>query len=194
MKTSGRYLAAVVMMFVITGCARERQMHALPASAMPPQPAADKAVVVFMQPSPESGAVALSLFELRPDGDRFLGILRYKQKVAYVAEPGRARFMGVSQRAAFLDAELEAGKTYYIVVLPQTTGAAWFSLHPIRGAEIGGMQFQQWSMECTLVENTDASRRWARENSNRIQHKKAADLPKWEQATNRPALRKEDGR
>ena len=194
MKTSGRYLAAVVMMFIITGCARERQMHALPASAAPPQPAADKAVVVFMQPSSQAGGVASSLFELRRDGDRFVGILRYQQKVAYVAEPGRTRFMVVSRGAEFMDAELEAGKTYYVLLSPQTAGTVWFSLRPIRGAEIGGMEFRQWSSECTLVENTDASRRWAVGSSGSVQRKKAADLPKWEQGANRPALRKEDGR
>ena len=65
---------------------------------------------------------------------------------------------------------------------------------PIRGEELEGKEFANWSRDCTFIENTPASNVWAREHWADIQAKKHEYLPKWELRNDKPTLRAGDGR
>ena len=95
----------------------------------------------------------------------------------------------------FMQADLEAGKTYYALVTPRI--GAWrarFSLRPITASELRGKEFQEWFEECTWVETTDDARGWARQHASSVQQKKAEYLQKWEPRTDKPTLSASDGR
>jgi hypothetical protein len=170
-------------------------MREVPADQWMAQPEPDKAVVVFMRPSGLGFAIASSVYELGADGDRFIGIVPAKRKLSYSARPGRTRFMVVSEAADFMEAELEAGKRYHVLVTPRVgVWKARFSLKPVTSAELASEEFAGWLKDCTPIENSDASRAWAHEHWADIQNKKVEYLQKWEPRTDRPALRAEDGR
>jgi hypothetical protein len=102
--------------------------------------------------------------------------------------------MVLGRGAEFLDADLEAGKTYVVALLPPAAGTSdsFFALVPVR--EPGPAAVRQCREHCVWVENTDQSRAWSRRTWHSIQHKKLTYLPQWEARQPRPVLRAADGR
>jgi hypothetical protein len=180
------------------GCANQlRGMRAVPPGQVNARPPADRAAVVFLRPSTSTGAHSASLFELRPGAeDRFVGILVAETQLVDHVPAGRTRFMVLGRGAEFLDADLEAGKTYRVALLPPPPGTSdsFFTLVPVRGTDLRPWPVRQCTESCGFVENTERSRAWAQRTWSSIQRKKAAYLPKWEARADRPALRAADGR
>jgi hypothetical protein len=150
---------------------------------------------VFLRPSVEGAITAASVYQLGSGGDRFVGIVYARRKLAFVTDPGKTRFMVISEAADFMDAELAPGKTYYVLVVPH--GGTWktgFVLQPVRAADAGTTEVAECLKGCRLVENTDASHTWATRHWSSIQAKKAKALPEWEAKADRPTLGIADGR
>jgi hypothetical protein len=104
----------------------------VPADAPGAAPA-DAAIVVFMRPSALGAAIKSTVYDVTDGKQEFIGIVSYKDKVAYVAKPGKHLFMVVAENGDFLDAELEAGKTYYVVISPRYgVWKARFGFRPVR--------------------------------------------------------------
>jgi len=101
--------------------------------------------------------------------------------------------MVIGRHASFLDAELEAGKTYDVAVLDGPDVEEPFVLRPVTPGD-ARPAIQYCYASCTWVENTEKSEGWARKQWTSIQRKKAHDLPKWESRANRPMLKAADGR
>ena len=189
-------LRVVVLVMLAAGCAGPiSHMRESPSADVPTAPPPGKAAVVFLRPSTLGFAIASSVYELKPGGDTFVGIVPAKRKVVYVTDPGPTRFMVVSEAADFMAAELEAGKTYYALVTPRMgMWKARFSLRPVTAEDIGKGQLAEWDSECRFIENTPVSHAWAKEHWADIQAKKVEYLQKWEPRTDKPALRALDGR
>jgi len=189
-------LRCLVSVLLVTGCAGPiSHMREMSAGENPPAAPPGKATIVFMRPSTLGYAIASSVYELKPGGDVFVGIVPAKRKLAYVADPGPTRFMVVSEAADFMAAELEAGKTYYALVTPRVgVWKARFSLRPLTAEELRGTQFTDWDGECRWIDNTPGSHRWAKEHWEDIQSKKTEYLQKWEPRTDKSILRASDGR
>lgn len=72
-------------------------------------------------------------------------------KVAYHTEPGEHMFMVIAESADFMQATLEAGKTYYAQIVPRPgVWKARFSFRPINDIA-GETRLQQWIAETTMV-------------------------------------------
>jgi hypothetical protein len=171
----------VIMLAVIAGCASSA-MRPLEPGRIPSAPAPGGSVIVFMRPSFVGGAIQSSVFDIRPDGDKFVGIVSSKTKVAYPTEPGQHLFMVIGENADFMRANLAPGKMYYALVTPRMGWwKARFSLRPVHRDEIGSEDFNGWDEATQFVENTEASRQWAQENWASIQDKKADYMRKWDQ-------------
>ena len=190
-------LTVAVLTMLAAGCGNQlRGMRAVPAGQANVRPPADRAAVVFLRPSLTTGTHSASLFELRPGTeDRFVGILTAETQMVDYVPAGRTRFMVLGRGAEFLDAELQAGKTYVVALMPPPAGSSdsYFALVPVRG-EARAASIRQCSESCTWVENTDQSRAWSQRTWYSIQAKKTAYLPKWEARAERPTLRAADGR
>jgi hypothetical protein len=76
-------------------------------------PSAGKALMVFLRPGKYGGNVPALLWS---DGPEFIGVLHFRTFVAIELEPGAHTFMVQSETGNFLEADLEAGKTYFAVV------------------------------------------------------------------------------
>jgi hypothetical protein len=186
----------VLVVMLLAGCAGPiTSMREVTSGDVPTAPPPGKATVVFLRPSTLGFGIASSVYELKADGDTFVGIVPAKRKLVYVVDPGSTRFMVVSEAADFMAADVEAGKTYYTLVTPRMgMWKARFSLRPVTGEELEGKEFANWSRDCTFIENTPASNVWAREHWADIQAKKLEYLPKWELRNDKPTLRAGDGR
>jgi len=191
-----RIVRWLLLAALVTGCAGPiSHMREMAAGEVPPAAPVGKTVIVFMRPSGLGYAIASSVYELKSDGDVFVGIVPAKRKLAYVANPGSTRFMVVSEAADFMAADLEAGKTYYALVTPRMgMWKARFSLRPLTAGDLQGAQFKDWEGDCTWIDNTPASHGWAKQHWADIQSKKVEYLQKWEPRADKPVLRATDGR
>jgi hypothetical protein len=186
------YVAVVVLGLVLTGCLSLRGMRQVPAERVNVKPPADQAAVVFLRTA--NVGTTTSLYELRPPQDTFIGLLVNDTRLVYFTAPGRTRFMVVGLSANFLDAELEAGKTYQVAVVLGPDAQQHFRLEPVRPGAQPSKGVQYCLESCRWVENTDQSQAWYREHANSIQRKKAQYLPLWERRVDRPVLTAGDGR
>jgi len=186
-------LLIVGLLVMAAGCASPF-MADLPEDKTNFTPGPDEAMVVFMRPSAFGGAVQSVVYDVTGGTPEFIGIVSASRKIAYSATPGERRFMVVSESADFADAELLAGKTYYMLVTPRFgVWRARFSLRPVSKSDMAAEPFDDWVKGTKWVENTPASHQWARENEPSVREKMAAKLPEWLAKEDRPILRAQDG-
>ena len=183
MKTRLFVLLATVLL--ASGCASNKMIDSAQQELI--APGEDKAQIVFMRSSMFGGAIQSSVFDVTGGEAEFIGILSAGKKIAHSVEPGKRRFMVVSEAADFMEAELLGGKTYFAMVTPRM--GAWkarFSMHPVRNGDPGEFQyqsdeFQKWLKSTEFSENTPASKAWAEENHSNILGKKADYEVVWKQ-------------
>jgi hypothetical protein len=98
----------LIVFILMTGCAGSSRymVKATPTSGPSPQ----KALVYFVRPSGMGFAVNFQIW----DGDHFVGLSQAKSYFAYECEPGKHLFLGFAENRVALEADLEAGKSYYI--------------------------------------------------------------------------------
>ncbi len=113
------YLRIVPFIIVIlfAGCAGTSRymVTATPIEA----PSSGKALVYFMRPSGMGFAINFQIW----DGDHFIGLSQAKSYFAYECAPGRHLFIGMAENKRGVEADLEAGKSYYIIT--QVKMGAW---------------------------------------------------------------------
>lgn len=83
------------------------------AQSIEPAPA-DKAVVYFARPSSLGLAINFSYF----DSATLIGVFNGPKYIRYECEPGRHIFWARSENKDYIEAEVEAGKIYFIEAIP----------------------------------------------------------------------------
>jgi hypothetical protein len=106
-----------VMLMLIAGCAGSSQY--MVKSTPIEGPSSGKAIVYFMRPSGMGFAINFQIW----DGDHFIGLSQAKSYFAYECAPGRHLFIGMAENKRGVEADLEAGKSYYIIT--QVKMGAW---------------------------------------------------------------------
>jgi hypothetical protein len=186
----------IIAWAVLAGGCGTRGMRVVPQATVSP-PGSTEAVVVFMRPAFISETYSTSVFDLRPEGDRFVAIVRAQTRFAYRTAPGRTRFMLVStgRPDQFMDADLAPGKTYYASITHEVVDSATtYVLRPVRGGDLENAEIKACLTECAWVENTEKSDAWGRAQLRNLAQRKARSLPAWEARNPRPALTAADGR
>ena len=187
-----RFIALVVllpMLSLLGGCVATSS-YMTKAGAVP-QPTSDKALVVFMRPSRYGGGIQASVYDTRGGSSEFIGIVSAKTKVGYLANPGQHLFMVIGENADFLNADLRAGKTYYVLVSPRM--GAWkarFSLLPIHSDASAkystrSSDFAQWQQETRFVQTAPAANGWYQAHAADVSAKQAEYMRKWNAASER---------
>jgi len=98
----------LIAFVLVSGCAgSSKYMVKATSTAATP---AEKALVYFMRPSGMGFAINFQIW----DGDHFVGLSQAKSYFAYECNPGKHLFMGFAENKVALEADLEAGKSYYI--------------------------------------------------------------------------------
>jgi len=124
-------IQVLIILFLIAGCAGESQY--MRKSTPPTAPPSDKAFVYFMRPSGLGFAIHFQIY------DRYdlIGLSQAKSYFAYPCDPGKHLFIGVAENKRAVEADLEAGKSYYIITGVHMGGwKARMSFVPVtRGSE-----------------------------------------------------------
>jgi len=157
-----------------------------------------KALIVFMRPSGMAYAIDTGVIENLPNKNKMVGIVSAKKKVAYSVNPGEHLFMVVGEAADFLDAHIDGGKTYYVVVAARAgVWKARFSLIPVRHNDLASRKLAGWKNGTRYVENTERSLQWEKDNHADIESKRIKYYKKWmrksEAAREKATLFAEDG-
>lgn len=158
-----RTLVASAMLITLAGCASGPPppplFVPLANQALPP-PKPDRAQIVFLEPiNSIQGAGGVGLFELDGDKRTLLAITGAHSKVALDFTPGRHMLManrpgGISH---LLEANVEAGKRYYVLV--RFIYAGGFQLRPLRPSgesdfTVKNRNFPDWVSSTRFVEKT----------------------------------------
>lgn len=160
------------------------------AATTPQAPSPDKATVVFLRPAFTGYAITAAVYE----DDRFAGIVMRNARLTVELSPGQHRFMVISEAADFLDADVEAGKEYFVKVAPRMgVWRARFSLYPITPTGGEWKDLPEWLADSYPVAVNAEGEEWARENASSVREKHDSYLPEWLERTDRPALRPQDG-
>jgi len=97
------------------------------AQQLEPAPA-EKAVIYFARPSSTGFAINFSYF----DSTKLIGIFNGPKYIRYECDPGPHLFWARSENVDFIEAEVEAGKIYFIEAIPQMGAIkAAVKLHPV---------------------------------------------------------------
>ena len=116
MKTFTRCML-LTLVVVFMGCAGSSN-YMQPATPIQ-GPSPGKALVYFMRPSGMGFAINFQIW----DSDRFIGLSQAKSYFGYECEPGKHLFVGFAENKRGLEADHEAGKTYY--ALTQVRMGGW---------------------------------------------------------------------
>lgn len=100
-------LVVIILCLSFIGCAGSSRY--MQESAPVQGPAPDKALVYFMRPSGIGFAINFQIW----DGNTFIGLSQAKSYFAYECDPGTHLFIGIAENKRGLEADLEAGRTYY---------------------------------------------------------------------------------
>jgi len=125
-----------------------------------PAPRADKAQIVFLNPSNAiSGAFLAQIYEVKGESKDFLGMLGPKTKMVVNVDPGKHLFMlnqaGLGQ---FVEANVDVGKRYY--VMTRFVYGRGLQLRPVRpmGGDpeftVSNPRFREWVSESQVVAKT----------------------------------------
>lgn len=192
------FFAMFLLALLLSGCAGTvKNMRTVSPDNIAATPEKGKSMVVFMRPSGIGFAIQSSVYEVKNDTPSLVGIVAAKKKVSYQLEPGQHLFMVVAESADFMSAELEADKTYYVLVTPRVgVWKARFSLKPIHADKLNTPQLSEWLEGCEWVEKSPASDAWESANIASIQSKLNKYYTKWmsKDVSERPKLLPQDGK
>ena len=118
MRQLGKIFLFPVIAAMFFGCAGSSSFMS-PSATPPAGPSADKAMVYFMRPSGMGFAINFQIYH----GDELIGLSQAKSYFTYECDPGTQMFLGTAENKHGLKAELEAGKSYF--VLTQVKMGAW---------------------------------------------------------------------
>ena len=169
-------------------------------AALPPPPQ-DEAQIIFLKPS--AGFVTWAgILELEGDRRRLLGVMGVKARLVTTVPPGKHRFMTYDQKGAtqFLEAEVEAGKRYFVLV--RFLYGAGNQLRPIRPAgtsdyDMTNPEFAEWLADSSEKPARPEQLRFFRKKDEKVAKAQALGWKHWLRKTDderaQLTLRAEDG-
>lgn len=138
MKKSIWIIPVLGLLLQLGGCASDVMMKAPVAEIKSPAPG--KAQIIFMRKSFVASAIRADLFQVDNGQLKFIGVVANATKIAYQTTPGHKVFMAYGTAADFMEANVVAGKTYYVILRPNW-GTGGFAPTPIRKSN------DEWSMQ-----------------------------------------------
>ncbi len=109
MKATLKFMSLLIVI-LLAGCAGTSP-YMQEAEPINIKPSPDKALVYFMRPSGFAFGIHFQIW----DRYKLMGLSQAKSYFAYECEPGKHLFIGIAENKRAVDADLEAGKIYYII-------------------------------------------------------------------------------
>lgn len=141
-------LVLLGVLFVSTSCAGSSP-YMKTSEDRPSGPAPGKALVYVVRPSGMGYGVDFQIW----DGDHCIGVAVAKSCFSFQSAPGKHLFMAISENKSAVDAELAAGRTYYLIARVGMGGwRARVELIPVtRGSEYWE-EAEVWARELIYTE------------------------------------------
>jgi hypothetical protein len=192
MKRDNRLVATFVIFALMfcSGCAGSSAYMKSTKTLL--QPTQNKALVRFMRPSGYGFAINFNML----DGDHVIGNSVAMSQFGYLAEPGRHLFIATAENKVFLEADLEAGKTYYIIT--RVYMGAWSArvafVAVTKGSEYWD-KVRDWETSLKIIEPSEVVlKNWEDAHKVKINGLVSQYETKWKTTYQWPVLRPEDGR
>ena len=179
------YVLALLGTVLLSGCVNNPMTPVADQTLQ--QAPADAVQVVFMRDAYAGKAIISSLYDVTDGKTKFIGVMANGTKIVHPTTPGKHTFMVVSEAADFMEADLQAGKTYYALVTPRMgLWKARFSLWPISnepGAahSLQSKNFKEWVEDTDLVTNSPKSLAWYERVKASVENKRAEYWPVWQE-------------
>ncbi len=114
-----RYLRffLVIVILLAVGCAGKTGKSKYMRSAIPPTEGSSdsKAMVYFLRPSGLGYAIHFQIWDYYKSDYKLIGLSQAKSYFAYECDPGKHLFIGFAENKRAVEADIEAGKSYYII-------------------------------------------------------------------------------
>lgn len=102
------------LLLLAAGCVGAIDMMERVEQPLPPSER--EALIVFVYPADATEFIRMSVADVTDPTVKLVGIIEPGSKVLHRASPGQYLFMLNYSQASFLQAEVSAGRTYYVVV------------------------------------------------------------------------------
>lgn len=121
---------------------------------------ADKAQIVFFRVSHVLGAISADIFEYENETLDYVGKVKMTKKIVHHTTPGKEVYMARGTASDFMFADVEAGKTYYVLLRPNW-GSGAFIPTPIKrdgttNYHSGTPEFPKWLKKTKMSEMKSA--------------------------------------
>jgi hypothetical protein len=130
------------------------------------------------------------------DGNKVIGNSVAMSQFGYLADPGKHLFIATAENKVFLEADLEAGKTYYVIT--RIYPGAWYSRVAFVAVNKGSEYWdkvKEWETSLKIVEpDTIALKKWEDIHKAQIEGLVSQYETKWKDSYAWPILKPEDGR
>ncbi len=171
----------------MTGCA-SKLMQPIDHAAMNDTVQQYETGIVFFRATSFGGAVQAPIVEATEDGTlSFVAVVSAGKKYLHRTTPGKHLYVVGGESSDLLEANMEAGKTYYVYISPHIGWVkARFAFDPVKNVADG--TFRKDLAWCDWVANTPEGAKWFTDNLPSLQTK-YADAKK-EHAEAKPEDRK----
>ncbi len=157
-------------------------------------PVTGKAMIVFLRP--DRGGMSFMMgsaggagtYAMLYQDDKYIGQLLPKHQLAYEVDPGKYTFMLAGFTADFMEAEVQAGKKYYVTVetIPMGVGIG-FKFRPQNGQQ-DQAKLEVLHKAMKRVEPNDMGQQMAEKNEAKRQKLKEKYFTQWQNSKDRSVL------
>ena len=162
MKRNILFLLSVL--FVLAGCSASTPLMKTYEPETPPDIInADESAIIFLRPEKLGYAIQSPVAEIIDGDAQFVAIVSYNTKFIYKTTPGKHYFVVAGETGDVLEANLDAGKIYYVRISPRMgTWKARFVFDPVINLSAPG--FIKNVQEASWYTNTDEGFKWFSDN------------------------------
>jgi hypothetical protein len=126
-----------------------------------PVPRSDEALIVFLRSEFVNGFTSVTLYDITDPEIKFIGVIDPRAKVHYAVKPGKYAFMVLATRTDFMEATVEAGKRYFVMVTSDTsTTKPHYSLVAVRHPQLLSSDFVRLESETKYTVKTARADEW----------------------------------
>lgn len=165
----------------LTGCASKLMQPVTPA-AMNDSVSLNESAIVFFRATNFGGAIQAPVIEAAEDGKiNFVAVVSAATKYLHRTSPGKHLYVVGGESSEMLEADMEAGKTYYAYVSPRMgLWKARFVFTPV--PDVTDESFKKDLAWCNWVQNTPDGEQWFLENQQSLREKCADALKEHQEA------------
>jgi len=153
------------------GCAKNFMQRVSPDFTVA-QAAPDAAQIIFLRATRDANSFSAPILEVTDSGSlQFISIIPRMVKFLHKTTPGKHLYLIDSKSGFFMEAELEAGKTYYAYITPHLEDGVpkHIQFTPVTAEAINSKKFTDDLARCGWRVNAPRGEQWFSDNKIRLE-------------------------